>query len=93
VIFNRSDREVFGAGSMIFALVALTLAFAGLTIAAQAESRVKDANKRIDKLAASGVVGSTSKVTLQEFSIAAHPGLVQSGKVTLHVSNAGSITH
>lgn len=32
-------------------------------------------------------------MTLQEFSIAVHPGLVQSGKVTLHVRNVGGITH
>jgi hypothetical protein len=93
VKLTRSDREVFGVGTVVFAFIAMALAFAGLAIAAQAESRVKDANRRIDKLAASGVIGSTSKVTLQEFSIAAHPGLVQSGKVTLQVDNAGSITH
>ncbi|MDQ1477664.1 MAG: hypothetical protein QOE62_2893, partial [Actinomycetota bacterium] len=34
-----------------------------------------------------------ASVTLQEFSIAVHPGLVQSGHVTLTVANAGSITH
>ena len=90
---NRGDREVVGVASAVFALIAMLLAFAGLAIAAQAESRVNDANKRIEKLAASGVVGSTAQVTLQEFSIAAHPGLVQSGTVTLQVHNAGSITH
>lgn len=44
-------------------------------------------------LASTGAIGSTTTVTLQEFSIRVHPGLVQSGKVTLHVENAGSITH
>ena len=90
---SRGDREVFGVGTVVFALMAMILAFAALAIAAQSESRVRSANRRIDKLAQSGVVTSSSNITLQEFSIAAHPGLLQSGKVTLHVKNAGSITH
>jgi hypothetical protein len=90
---NRSDREVFAVGSLAFAFVAMVLAFAALVTAAQATSRSKDANKRITKLAGSGVVGSTAKITLQEFSIVSHPGLVRSGKVKLDVDNVGSITH
>ena len=80
-------------GSLAFSFVALALAFAALVTAAQSESRSNATSKRIIKLAASGVVGSTAKVTLQEFSITAHPGLVQSGKVTFDVQNVGSITH
>ena len=90
---SRGDREVFGVGTVVFALMAMILAFAALAIAAQSESRVRSANRRIDKLAQSGVVTSSSNITLQEFSIAAHPGLVQSGKVTFDVQNVGSITH
>jgi hypothetical protein len=90
---NRSDREVFAVGSVALALVAMVLAFAALVTAAQSESRTRGANKRIDQLAASGVIGKTSKVILEEFAITAHPGLVQSGKVTFEVHNVGSITH
>jgi hypothetical protein len=90
---NRSDREVFGVGGFVFGFVALVVAFAALVTAAHSDSRSNDANKRIAKLSASGVVSGTAKVTLQEFSIVSHPGLVQSGKVTLQVDNVGSITH
>ncbi len=82
-----------GVGSVAFALIAMVLAFSAVVIAAQSESRVNAANKRIAKLATSGVIGSTAKIELQEFSIAVHPGLVQSGKVTLQVKNSGSIIH
>jgi uncharacterized cupredoxin-like copper-binding protein len=90
---TRGDREIFGVGTVVFALMAMVLALAALAIAAQSETRVSAANKRIAKLAASGVVTSSTNITLQEFSIAAHPDLLQSGKVTLHVKNAGSIIH
>jgi len=91
---KRSDNsDVVAVGAIIFGLVAMMLAFSALWIAAQSESRVSNADKRIAKLAASGVVGNTTTITLQEFSIAAHPGLIQSGKATLHVHNGGSITH
>ena len=90
---ERPDREVFAIGSLAFAFVAMALAFAALVTAAQSESRSNATNRRVAELAASGVVGSTAKVTLQEFSIALHPGLVQSGKVSLQVENVGSITH
>ena len=86
---NRSDREVFGVGGFVFGFVALVVAFAALVTAAHSDSRSNDANKRIAKLSASGVVSGTAKVTLQEFSIVSHPGLVQSGKVTLQVDNVG----
>jgi hypothetical protein len=91
--FNRSDREAFGVGGFAFGLVALVLAFAAVVTAVQAESRADDANTKVAKLAAGSIVSSTANVTLQEFSIATRPGLVQSGKVTLVVHNAGSITH
>jgi hypothetical protein len=90
---NRSDREVAGVAGVAFALIAMVLAFSAVVIAAQSESRSDAANARIAKMASTGVIGSTATVTLQEFSIHVHPGLVQSGKVTLHVENTGSITH
>lgn len=90
---DRSDREVFAVGSLAFAIVALALALVAVVTAAQSQSRSTATNKRVDKIASAGLIGSTAKVALQEFSIAVHPGLVQSGKVTLTVSNAGSITH
>ena len=93
VKLNRSDREVAGVASVGFAFLAMVLAFSALVISVQSESRSDTANARIAKLASTGVIGSTAKVTLQEFSIRVHPGLVQSGKVTLQVANAGSITH
>jgi hypothetical protein len=93
VKLNGSDREVAGVASVAFAFLAMVLAFSALVISVQSESRSDTANARIAKLASTGAIGSTAKVTLQEFSIAVHPGLVQSGKVTLQVDNVGSITH
>lgn len=90
---NGADREVFAVASVAFSLVALVLAFGALATAARYDSRSAAINKRVDKLAAAGVIGTTATVTLQEFSIAVHPGLVQSGSVSLTVSNIGSITH
>jgi hypothetical protein len=90
---NRSDREAFGAGSFAFALLAVVLAFAALVTAAHAVSLGNKANKRVATVAGNGAIGSTAKITLKEFSIAAHPGLVQSGKVKFEVDNVGSITH
>jgi plastocyanin len=90
---NRSDREVFAVASLAFSFVAMALAFAALVTAAQSESHTNAANRRITKLAATSVVGSTTKVTLQEFSMNVQPGLVQSGKVTFQVANVGSIAH
>src|SRR5512146_1117519 len=90
---DKADREAFAVGSFAFALVALVLALVAVVTAAQAESRTNKANKRIDKIAASGLIGSTAKITLEEFAIVSHPGLVQAGKVTLQVDNVGSLLH
>lgn len=91
VKLNRSDRAVASIVSVAF--VAMVLAFSAVVISVQSESRSDAANARIAQLASTGVIGGTAKVTLQEFSIAVHTGLVQSGKVTLQVKNGGSITH
>ena len=90
---NASDRQVAGLASVAFALIAMVLAFGALAVAAQSESKVRSANKRIDKITASGAIGNTAQIDLTEFSITVHPGLVQAGKVTLEVKNAGSIIH
>jgi hypothetical protein len=90
---DRKDREVFAVGSLAFSLVALVLAFGAFVTAAHSDSRASATDKRVDKLASAGVIGNTAAVTLKEFSITVHPGLVQSGKVTLTISNVGSITH
>ena len=93
VKLNRSDREVAGVASVVFSVLAVVLAFTAVVIAVQSESRSDTANQGVAKLARSGAIGNTAAVTLQEFSIAVHPGIVQSGKVTLQVKNAGSIIH
>jgi hypothetical protein len=91
---TRADRETFGIGTVTFAFLAMVLAFAALVIAAQSETRSNTANAQVARLARSGgVISSTADVTLQEFSIQVHPGLVKSGKVTLRVHNGGGITH
>ena len=93
VKLNRSDREASAVGSLVFAFLAAVFAFMALVTSAHAVSRSNDANKRVAEIAGNGAIGSTAKITLQEYSITAHPGLLQSGKVKLEVANVGSITH
>jgi uncharacterized cupredoxin-like copper-binding protein len=90
---KNSDREVLVVGSMAFALLALVLAFGAIATAAQAVSRSKDTAKQVSDVARTGAIGSTANIRLQEFSIAVHPGLVQSGTVKFVVHNAGAMTH
>lgn len=90
---GRADREVLVVGAVAFAVLAVIFSFAALLTAAHSVSQSNTANKRITKLSGSALVGSTAKVTLQEFSIAARPGLVKSGKVKLVTDNVGTITH
>ncbi|MBK5289667.1 MAG: hypothetical protein JJE46_14485 [Acidimicrobiia bacterium] len=90
---QRSDRDVFGAGSMLFATLALVLAMGALVTAGIAYSRSNDVSRRVDKVAASGAIGSATTVTLQEFSISVAPGLVRAGRVTFDVRNVGGMTH
>jgi hypothetical protein len=84
---------VFGVGTMVFALVGMVLAFIALVTAGQAYSRTNDVNARVAKLESGGLLGSSVKVTLEEFTITPHPALVKSGAVTFDVENVGSITH
>jgi hypothetical protein len=81
-----SDREVVVIGSLTFAFLALVLAFGAIATAAQAVSRSKDTAAQVSKMAGTTAIGSTANVTLQEFSIKAQPGLVQSGKVKFVVT-------
>ena len=90
---QRSDREVFGAGAMIFALLALVVAMGALVTAGIAYSRSNDAKRRVERVATGGAIGSTATVKLQEFGISASPGLVRAGTVSFDVSNVGGITH
>ena len=90
---QRTDREVFGLGGMLFSALAVLLAFGALITAGVAYTRANDAIHRVDKVAADGAIGSTTKVTLQEFGITARPGIVSAGVVTFDVTNAGGITH
>ena len=87
------DREVFGAGGMIFGLLALLLAAGAVVMAATAYSRSNDANDKVAKLVAGGILGDTVKVDLQEFTIGATPLQVKAGKVHFNVKNLGSIGH
>ena len=90
---NRADREVFGVGTLVFALLAMMFAFIALVTAGQAYSRSNDANARVTKLESGGLLGNSVKVTLEEFTITPHPALVKSGTVTFDVENVGSVTH
>jgi hypothetical protein len=94
VKLSRGDRDVFGVGTIVFALLAMLFGFFALIIATQAESRSNDAKARVAKIEAAGVpLGNSVKVTLEEFTITPHPAIVKSGAVTFEVDNVGSITH
>jgi len=69
VRFNRADREVFGVGTLVFALLAMMFAFIALVTAGQAYSRSNDTNARVTKLESGGLLGNSAKVTLEEFTI------------------------
>lgn len=88
-----SDRPVFAAGTFIFALLALLVAFGALVTAGVAYSRSNDAKHSVTRLAAGGVVPSTTKVTLEEFTMVPHPSVVKAGTVTIEVDNVGTVTH
>jgi FtsP/CotA-like multicopper oxidase with cupredoxin domain len=87
VKLRRNDREVFGMGAWMFALLALLLAFGALGVAAGANSKSDDAKK----VAAAGGAGGT-KVTLSEFKI--DPSMI-SAEVdgSIVVTNGGTVAH
>jgi uncharacterized cupredoxin-like copper-binding protein len=90
---NRADREGFGAGTFAFALLTALFAFAALITAAQAYSRSNSVSRRVAKLEAGGVIGTSATVALSEFKMTTHPAVVKAGAVTFQVSNIGSIVH
>ena len=90
---SESNRRFFDSSAFILSFVGVLLAFAALAVAAAAYSRSDDAKAAVRKVAASGVVPSTTKVTLQEFSMTPHPSVVRAGKVRIEADNVGSATH
>lgn len=78
---------------MIFAFLALLVAVAALVTAGAAYGRSNDAKRRVNKIEAAGVIGSSANVRLQEFSIVTSASVVKAGRVTLNVSNVGGDTH
>ena len=91
--FSRSTRDVVTSGNFAFSFLAVLFAFGALVTAAQANSNAHDANARVAKLATSGVISSTANISLHEYTMVEHPSFVQSGRVTLHVTNGGAIIH
>ncbi len=84
---RRSDREVFGMGAWMFALLALLLAFGALGVAAGANSKSDDAKEA----AATGGGGGT-KVTLSEFKL--DPSMISATvDGSLAVTNSGTVAH
>jgi len=87
VKLRRSDREVFGMGAWMFALLALLLAFGALGVAASANSKSNDAKQT----AASGGGGGT-KVTLSEFKL--DPSMISAAvDSSITVTNGGTVAH
>jgi FtsP/CotA-like multicopper oxidase with cupredoxin domain len=83
---RRNDREVFGLGAWIFALLAVLLAFGALGVAASANSKSDDAKQ------VAAVGGSGAKVTLSEFAI--RPSMVTAAvDSTIAVTNGGTVDH
>jgi hypothetical protein len=84
---------MFRFGAFIFSFIATMLAMTAVVTAAMAYSHTDTVSRRLDKVAAGGAIGSTAKVTLQEYAIKVSPGLVKAGIVRLDVTNVGGITH
>ena len=83
---RHNDREVFGLGAWMFALLAVLLAFGALAVAASAKTTSNDAKQ----VAALG--GSGTKVTLAEFSI--DPSAITAAvDSTITVTNSGTVDH
>jgi hypothetical protein len=87
VKLRRSDREVFGLGAWMFALLAILLAFGALGVAAGANSKSNDA-----KEAAAAGGGGGTKVTLSEFKL--DPSMISAAvDSSLTVTNGGTVAH
>jgi len=93
VKLHRSEGDALTAGTLVFAFLAMLLAFGALIVAAQAWSHSNDTKDPVAKLAAGGLLGTPVKVTLEEFTLTPHPNEVKAGQVRFSVDNVGSITH
>ncbi len=91
--FQRTTRDAIASGNFAFSFLAVLLAAGALFTATQAYSHADDANARVRNLAVSGVVSSTANISLHEYTMAERPSFVQSGKVTLNVTNGGNLIH
>jgi len=89
----KANRDVFGLGTFLFALLAMVFAFGALIVAGQAWSRSNDAKSAVAAVAAGGGTPSATTVTLQEFTMTPHAAALKAGDVRLTVNNVGSITH
>jgi uncharacterized cupredoxin-like copper-binding protein len=90
---RKDNRDVFGAGTFIFSLLAMVLAFGALIVAGQAWSRSNDAKSAVAQVAAGGGTPTGTTVTLQEYTMTPHAAALKAGDVRLTVNNVGSITH
>jgi len=90
---SRPNRDVWGAGTFVFALLAMLFAFGALLVAGLAWSRSNDTKDALAKVQASGVVPSATTVTLQEYTMTPHAAILKAGDVRLSVNNVGSVTH
>ncbi len=77
------NRDVYRAGTFIFAGLALLLAFAALAISGVAWSRSNDAKDSLRTLSAGGLLGHKVNVHLQEFTMTVAPDSVKAGDVTV----------
>ena len=87
------NRDVYRAGTFIFAGLALLLAFAALAISGVAWSRSNDAKDSLRTLSAGGLLGHKVNVHLQEFTMTVAPDSVKAGDVQFAIKNTGTITH
>jgi uncharacterized cupredoxin-like copper-binding protein len=90
---SRPNRDVWGAGTFIFALLAMLFAFGALIVAGSAWSHSNDTTDALAKVQTSGVVPSATTVTLQEYTMTPHAAVLKAGDVRLSVNNVGSVTH
>jgi len=93
VKLSRGDREVFGTGTVTFALLAMLFAFAGVIVAGQAWSRSNDAKDRVAKLASGDTLANKVRVALQEYMLTPNTTEVKAGTVRIEADNNGTITH
>jgi uncharacterized cupredoxin-like copper-binding protein len=89
----RPNRDAWGAGTFVFALLAMMFAFAALIVAGLAWSHSNDTKDALAKVQTGGVVPSGTTVTLQEYTMTPHAAVLKAGDVRLSVNNVGSVTH